>query len=97
MYTLYNMGVHVQLLQGLKSRCLDNDWLVGVVTEGVGHSVLMSLRLLLRDEALQHTFLGGQSPIPVLTNALKRATDLHITMATTETIAINVLKELTSK
>ncbi len=61
-----------------------------------GHRILMTLRLLLRDELLQHSFMKGQSPIPSLAASLSRATHLHITMTTSDPISVDILKELTS-
>ena len=61
-----------------------------------GHRIIMSLRLLLRDELLAHSFMKGQSAIPSLAASLAHATHLHITMATSDPISVDVLKELTS-
>ncbi len=89
--------MNIQLLQEIKCRCLDNQWLEVVVTTETGHCLLKTLRLLLRDESLQRAFMKGQSPMAALADALSQATQHHITMETSNSLSVDVLTELTSK
>lgn len=51
------MHAHAQLLHLLKSQRMTGDWLESGVSEDNVHTALMALRLLLRDEGFQVSYL----------------------------------------
>ena len=66
------------------------------------HTVLMGMRLLLRDEKLQQVLMAGMDPLPTLVESLSQHIQLHFSSSLSkQDVAIiqsntDLLKELTS-
>lgn len=66
------------------------------------HAALMTLRLLLRDEHLQHVFMESEAPLPPLKQLLTYLVEEHFSLSRVEKgrdilATADLLKEITSE
>ena len=66
------------------------------------HAALMALRLLLRDEQLQHVFMENEAPLPPLKEFLAQLVGEHFSLSRMERgrdilVTADLLKEMTSE